>query len=302
MEHPLFEAFIQLKWLKLSKIHFATFLFFLLHLLAITLFALTHFGSFQLDLVSKQVFAYILLTTNILLLVLQLAKVYSILRLHNNISGFSLHRDNISPLLDLIIPILGFLVVTIRSKEVTSVLILYSSWQFMRMLTIFPRVGENIFITFQVTRTILELLLSYVVALFAFTITFHILLTESPFDNLGDTFIKIVMMLLGEVEFGDLNDISWLTKLIFLMFVILMSIVLINLVIGLSISDVVALRLVEDDRVALINIWFLQEGCSYPQGDQHGVCHKECAHPQGEFEQDLQKRKRTFQKKKQREA
>ena len=41
------------------------------------------------------------------------------------------------------------------------------------------------------------------------------------------------------------------------MFVILMSIVLINLVIGLSISDVVALRLVEDDRVALINIWFL---------------------------------------------
>merc|ERR1719370_2887537 len=50
------------------------------------------------------------------------------------------------------------------------------------------------------------------------------------------------MMLLGEVEFGDLKDISWLTKLIFLAFVILMSIVLINLVIGLSISDVVALR------------------------------------------------------------
>ena len=57
LEHPLFEAFIQLKWLKLSKIHLATFLFFLLHLLAITLFALTHFGSFQMDAVSKQVFA-----------------------------------------------------------------------------------------------------------------------------------------------------------------------------------------------------------------------------------------------------
>ena len=271
LEHPLFEAFIQLKWLKLSKIHLATFLFFLLHLLAITLFALSHFGSFQLDPVSKQIFAYILLTTNILLLVLQLTKIYSVLRLHNNISGFSIHRENLSPLLDLIIPILGFLVVTIRSREVTTVLILYSSWQFMRMLTIFPRVGENIFITFQVTRTILELLLSYVVALFAFTITFHILLAESPFDNLGDTFIRIVMMLLGAVEFGNLNEVSWLTKLIFLVFVVLMSIVLINLVIGLSISDVVSLRLVACGRVVLINFlsgrmhistrsstWFLQ--------------------------------------------
>ena len=254
LEHPLFEAFIQLKWLKLSKIHLATFLFFLLHLLAITLFALTHFGSFQMDLISKQVFAYILLTTNVLLLVLQLTKVFSILRLHNNVSGLSLHRDNLYPLLDLIIPILGFLVVTIRSKEVTSVLILYSSWQFMRMLTIFPRVGENIFITFQVTRTILELLLSYVVALFAFTITFHILLAKSPFDNVGDSFVRIVMMLLGAVEFGNLSEVTWLTKLIFLVFVVLMSIVLINLVIGLSISDVVALRLVVNRRVALINI------------------------------------------------
>ena len=108
------------------------------------------------------------------------------------------------------------------------------------------------------------------------------------------------MMLLGAVEFGNLSEVTWLTKLIFLVFVVLMSIVLINLVIGLSISDVVALRLVEDDRVALINIWFLQERCAYPQGDQHGFCHKECKHPQGEFEQDLQKRKPTLRKKKQR--
>ena len=244
LEHPLFEAFIQLKWLKLSKIHLATFLFFLLHLLAITFFALAHFGSFEMSEVSQDVFGYVLLTTNILLLILQSAKIYSVLCAHNNISGISLRRDNLYPMLDFIIPILGFLVVTIRSREVTSILILLCSWQFMRMLTIFPRVGKNIFMTFQVTRTILELLLSYVVALFAFTITFHILLDESPFDNLGNTFIKIVMMALGSVEFGKLNEVSWLTKLIFLVFVILMSIVLINLVIGLSISDVVSLRFV----------------------------------------------------------
>jgi len=183
-----------------------------------------------------------LLTTNILLLILQSAKIYSVLRVQNKASGFSAQRSNLYPLLDLIIPILGFLAVITRKREITGVLILYSSLQFTRMLTIFPRIGKNIFITIQVTRTILELLLSYIVALFAFAITFHILLDEAPFDNLGDSFIKMVMMLLGEVEFGDLKDVSWLTKLIFLVFVILMSIVLINLVIGLSISDVVSLR------------------------------------------------------------
>ena len=253
LEHPLFEVFIHLEWLKLSKIHLITFFFFLLHLLAITLFTLAHFGNFFTDPVSQEIFGYILLATNILLLVLQLTKVVSVLRLQSNVSGFSFkHRGNIFLLLDLIptTPILGFLAIAVRSREVTSVLILYSSWQFMRMLTIFPRVGKNIFMTFQVTRTILELLLSYVVALFAFTITFHILLAESPFDNLGNTFIKIVMMALGEVEFGELKDISSLTKLIFLVFVILMSIVLINLVMGLTISDVVSLRLVIELRVS----------------------------------------------------
>ena len=53
------------------------------------------------------------------------------------------------------------------------------------------------------------------------------------------------MMLLGEFDFEDLNHDghpSWMTKLVFLMFAILMSIVLINLVIGLSISDVTSLR------------------------------------------------------------
>ena len=98
----------------------------------------------------------------------------------------------------------------------------------------------------QVTRTILEFFTSYSVTLLAFALTFHILLPNSEiFSNLGDSFLKVVMMLLGEFDFEDLNhdgQPSWMTKLVFLMFAILMSIVLINLVIGLSISDVTSLR------------------------------------------------------------
>ena len=44
LEHPLFEIFIQLKWLKLWRIYTGIFLFLLLHLLAITLFSLARYS------------------------------------------------------------------------------------------------------------------------------------------------------------------------------------------------------------------------------------------------------------------
>ena len=52
-------------------------------------------------------------------------------------------------------------------------------------------------------------------------------------------------MLLGEFEYNDLvegGEATWWTKFVFLLFIMMMSIVLINLVIGLSISDINTLR------------------------------------------------------------
>ena len=277
LEHPLFETFILLKWLKLWKIYSATFLLLLVHLAILTVYSLSIFtdtfnnpdaevetanNSQTVNINSEtsisnnmvtNVFFYLLLFTNLLMLMLQIAKVISVHHSHramhavSQLSAFAYRRDHFYPILDLITPVLGFFVLFLKTKEVTGLLIIYSSWQFTRYLTVFPRIGKNIFITSQVTRTILEFFLSYLVALLAFTLTFRILLDKSKiFNNLGDSFIKVVMMLLGEFEFEDLNehneDINWMTKIVFLLFVILMSIVLINLVIGLSISDVAALR------------------------------------------------------------
>ena len=131
------------------------------------------------------------------------------------------------------------------------------------------------------TRTILEFLTSYSVNLLAFALTFHILLPNSEiFSNFGDSFLKVVMMLLGEFDFEDLNhngQPTWMTKLVFLMFAILMSIVLINLVIGLSISDVTSLRKVSTGFQRVEDV--LQEGRPHPQVDQHSICCEKCPAP-----------------------
>lgn len=64
-------------------------------------------------------------------------------------------------------------------------------------------------------------------------------------SDLGDSFVKVVTMLLGEFEYTDLvegEETTWWAKLVFLLFIMMMSIVLINLVIGLSINDIARLR------------------------------------------------------------
>ena len=67
-----------------------------------------------------------------------------------------------------------------------------------------------------------------------------------PSRNLDNSLLKILTMLLGEFDFvtSILKDENtfWLTKVIFAMFLLSMSIVLMNLVVGLAIHDIGTLR------------------------------------------------------------
>ena len=110
----------------------------------------------------------------------------------------------------------------------------------------FPSVGRHVFITSRVTWTIAEFFLSYLVEILAFTLAFHILLRDNTsFHSLADSFMMVIIMLLGELDYSSLIEAPeniWLLKIVFLMFILMMSIVLINLIIGLSISDISTLR------------------------------------------------------------
>ena len=71
--------------------------------------------------------------------------------------------------------------------------------------------------------------------------------------SVDDSFVVVITMLLGELDYGQmvgLNSISgdssgdnvMLVKIIILLFIMMMSIVLINLIIGLAINDIATLR------------------------------------------------------------
>ena len=156
LEHPLFEIFVSLKWLQLWKIYTANFLFLLLHLVLLAIFAIIHFGNILADhqaLVGNEISFYMLLVTNCLLFILQLVKLHSVQRSNKKslspLSRFAHRRDRLYPILDLVTPCLCFLVLLLENRELAGVLILFESWQFLICLTVFPRVGKNIVITSQ---------------------------------------------------------------------------------------------------------------------------------------------------------
>ena len=158
LEHPLFEILVQLKWLQVWKIYTGIFLTLLFHLIFLSVFAVVNFGDMLTgnnSIVGEEVSFWLLLAANCLLSIVQLSKLSSLWRPNNKktlsrLSRFAERRDHLYPLLDIITPCLGFLVLFLKNRELTAVLILYESWQFMNALTVFPRVGKNIFITSQV--------------------------------------------------------------------------------------------------------------------------------------------------------
>jgi hypothetical protein len=192
IEHPLFETFIRLKWLKIRKLYTMTFLLLAIHMIALVGYSLLCFShTFEnVDRIWRDwIFWIFFLVTNIVITILQLAKVHGILfwrcyktpqKNDHSLSDWIERQERFYPLIDTTSPICGFFILFFESKELTVFLILYSSWQCMRSLTMFPRVGKNVFITSKVTRTISEFFISYLIEILAFTLAFHILLPNTP--------------------------------------------------------------------------------------------------------------------------
>ena len=62
---------------------------------------------------------------------------------------------------------------------------------------------------------------------------------ESPFENKGKAFVKVVAMMIGEVEYGDtFADKNIAINIVFLFFVFIIPIIINNLLIGLTVSNV----------------------------------------------------------------
>lgn len=188
LEHPLFETFIRLKWIKVWKVYSAAFAVLCLFMIAIVGHTLLSFSNIFEDSNEhvKEAFTIFLLTMTVLMFLLHVAKLQHLFFKNclptdvkkSPLSDWTARQERLYPLMDSLTPILGFLILFVKDPRLAVILILYSSWQFMRSLTMFPRVGKNVFITSKVTRTISEFFLCYLIEILAFTLAFHLLLNH----------------------------------------------------------------------------------------------------------------------------
>lgn len=90
----------------------------------------------------------------------------------------------------------------------------------------------------------LQVLLTFIFLMFGFSLAFMIQFQAiKPFENPWNALLKTLVLMVGELDYVDLiygpgPAAEWASRLLFTIFVIFGSIVLMNLLVGLAVSDI----------------------------------------------------------------
>ena len=110
-----------------------------------------------------------------------------------------------------------------------------------------PYIGTYIIILNDILYTFVSFIIVFGVFVMSFTFGFHLLFhkTKTPnFDTFGYSMLKTVIMMSGEYDYGDIfygeepPPFPYMSYITFTVFFILLSIILINLLVGLTVNDV----------------------------------------------------------------
>lgn len=282
LSHPICETFLQLKWMNVRRIFLIEVIFYLVFA---TLTTLTIFNKFvwttdrgnlttlleekneeweewgknhlrEADhgippLVDKceEAFKGIVLSQTALILFQQFLSL-----LQNKLAWFR----SLSAVLHVVITLLVLAVVPSSvphewQHHLASLLLLVMWTECMVLIGRFPNCGIYVVMFTRVAKVFVKIFAIYFCLLLAFASAFYVILHSEAaeeskiFSNPILTFVKILTMMIGEVDFGEemvkgLSHLVVTGHLIFLLFVILVSIILSNLLVALAVNDVQALR------------------------------------------------------------
>lgn len=112
-----------------------------------------------------------------------------------------------------------------------------------------PFLGIYVIMFFDIFKTFLKFVVVFLVFIVAFSLGFHTLLigSETPFSDAGYSLLKTTVMMIGEFEFDGIFYDSELmfpvsSLLLFVAFIVIMAILLMNLLVGLAVDDIKAVQ------------------------------------------------------------
>lgn len=127
---------------------------------------------------------------------------------------------------------------------------IFLSWiNLVLFLQKFPRFGIYVVMFKDILNTFLQFAVVFFLFIVAFGLGFYVLLqNQDAFATVWESLIKTTVMMIGEFEYQDIfygNDIDFypeITYIMFCVFMICMSIIIMNLLVGLAVDDIKAVQ------------------------------------------------------------
>lgn len=265
LNHPVCKKYLAMKWVAYgSKAHVLNMFMYMLGLLPLTHVVLnlrpsvnvTESGEHNIIMVPVS-FPKQSIFLSICMMMVFVMNIYSILKevvqiyqqRWNYIKDYSNQSDWLSAIFSLlfIIP----LMLNIKESwhwQAGAIAVLNSWIGFLLYLQRFEGIGIYVVMFGEIMKTLMRVIILFMFLLFAFSLTFHaLMLNQREFKTVPLAVMQTFVMMVGELNYENnfldfyLNGqlpFSHLTYFIFVNFVILMPILLVNLMIGLAVGDI----------------------------------------------------------------
>ncbi|ALC43922.1 pyx [Drosophila busckii] len=257
--HPLCETFLFLKWRRIRKFFLMSLAYHTLFVLLFTLYVIGVYVRCCKKDEPCQAPAYVsslgyaVITLNLVLLGKEL------FQMAHGLHGYAKYWENwlqwtivFGVLLCVTPDILwtrDLLTVPQWQHHVAAVVILLVWLELMMLVGRFPMFGVYVQMFTKVAVNFAKFLLAYICLLIAFGLSFAVLFNDYPaFENITWSVLKSFTMMSGELEFEDIFYGDYAVKfpvtshIIFLAFVLLVTVILTNLMLGLAVSDIQGLQ------------------------------------------------------------
>ncbi|GJQ77486.1 hypothetical protein Trydic_g20877 [Trypoxylus dichotomus] len=263
LEHPLVATFLRLKWKRVKWFFYLLILMYTMFVLTLSMYVLPMVHNVERFKGVAGVARYILIILAGSLLTH--AIIQSVIAWKRFYKMFELWMNLCCTTLALTVAIIG--VEAERVEDISnwilhaiSIAILLSWTELMLLIGRLPSYGYYALMFAAVLQNVVKVLLTFICLVIGFALSFSIQFHNyAEFRNPWRAVVKTTVMMMGEFEYADLftmsNDgvevsrgLPTTSRVIFLMFVIVASIVLMNLMVGLAVSDIQGLTQVGNVR------------------------------------------------------
>ena len=279
LSHPLVMAFLHLKWEKIRKFYLLRILLYAMTVICMTTYVLTalaykcynHDEAISSKICSSKRISGFLFRRPVIEIQWYLLLIFTCISIPRKIFGFMVYTSakqyfsNIDNVLDGVVIISVFVtsfVYTGRTYDwqnyVGAFAILCAWTNLMLMVGQLPAFGTYVAMFTHIQFEFAKLLLAYSGLLIGFTVSFCVIFVGEPsFGNPFTGLIKVLAMMAGELDFEGLitqideetegsfviyHPLSVCSQILFTLFIVFVTVILMNLLVGIAVHDIQGLR------------------------------------------------------------